>query len=151
MMAGGFTVFGATLADIRAAYQDRLAEANELLLAGNGRHGTAMALAIYAVEIYLKVRICERLDLDALPRAFQIHDLESLLVLSGLKRRMDALGKHPVESNWDDLISPPLRLLHINDLRYRPNSIWTEADAVEVLTKIQDPVHGVLPWLSAQP
>ena len=32
----------------------------------------------YAVEIRLKVLICRRLELTALPKAFEIHDLEAL-------------------------------------------------------------------------
>jgi hypothetical protein len=144
-----FTTFGATLADLQAAYPDRLAEANELL--GQSRHGSAIALGLYALEIYLKVRICLRLDLDALPTAFQTHELDGLLVLSGLKRRMDHLGIHPVKANWDVLSSPSMRSQHVNDCRYKANAYWTPDRAVDVLSKIQDPNDGVLTWLLAQP
>ena len=54
-MPVGFTTFGATLADLQSASPDRLAEANELL--GHNRHGSAIALSLYALEIDLKVRI----------------------------------------------------------------------------------------------
>ena len=50
----------------------------------------AIAIAgIYASEIYLKVRACKKLDLDELPRAFELHDLDGLLVVSGLSRRLE--------------------------------------------------------------
>jgi hypothetical protein len=150
-MAFDYTQLGAALLDLRAAHPDRLAEANELLNSGTGRFGTAIALALYALEIYLKVRICERLDLDALPKAFQIHDLDGLLVLSGLKRRMDSLGNHQVKANWDFLSSPTMRMQHVNDLRYKPNHYWSPLQATDILTRVQDPNHGVLSWLSTQP
>ncbi len=73
---------GAQRTDLLAAYPDRLAEAGDLF--DGARYGSAIALALYALEIYLKVRICMRLDLDALPKAFQIHDLDGLIMLSGL-------------------------------------------------------------------
>ncbi len=144
-----FTTFGATLADLQAASPDRLAEANELL--GQCRHGSAIALGLYALEIYLKVRICLRLDLDALPTAFQTHELDGLLVLSGLKRRMDHLGIHPVKANWDVLSSPSMRSQHVNDCRYKANASWTPTRAADVLSKIQDSNDGVLTWLLTQP
>ena len=147
-MPGDFTEKGASLSDLQGAYPDRLAEANELCVLG--RHGSAIALGLYALEIYLKVRICLRLDLSDLPRAFQVHDLDGLLVLSGLKRRMDALGSHPVKRNWDFLSFPKKNRLDVSELRYKPNANWTRADTDDVLLRIQDPNDGVLTWLLAQ-
>jgi hypothetical protein len=148
-MMEDFTRLGATLIDLRDAYPDRLAEAN--LLLNSGHTGSAIALGLFALEIYLKVRICQRLDLTALPKAFQIHALDGLLVLSGLAARMDSLGNHPVKANWDYLSSPTLRMQHVSELRYKPNNTWSQTYANDILSKIQDPTEGVLTWLSAQP
>jgi hypothetical protein len=148
-MPTDFTRLGARLIDLQDAYPDRLEEANDLL--NLDHYGSAMALGLYALEIYLKVRICLRLDLEQLPTAFQIHDLDGLLVLSGLQRRMDNLGSHPVKANWDFLSSPSMKSQHVSDLRYKANSNWTRPVAEDVLKKIEDPTEGVVPWLSAQP
>jgi HEPN domain-containing protein len=42
------------------------------------RYLTAVYLAGYSVEAYLKRSICLRMDLDELPAIFKVHDLESL-------------------------------------------------------------------------
>ncbi|MBX6311558.1 MAG: hypothetical protein IRY99_01340 [Isosphaeraceae bacterium] len=118
MAGGSFTKPGTSLADPQGAYQDRLEEANKLF--GLDYYGAAMAQAFYALEIYLKVRICKHLDLSDLPTACQIHDLNELIVLSGLKTRLDNLGTHPVKINWDALAAEQKD--HINDFRYHPNS-----------------------------
>ena len=140
---------GAQRADLLLAYPDRLAEAVELF--NGARYGSAIALALYGLEIYLKVRICVRLDLEALPKAFQLHDLDGLMILAGLKRTIENLGPHPVKVNWDFLKSSPTWNQHANELRYKSNAHWTQAQAAEILRCIQDPNEGVLPWLSAQP
>lgn len=142
-----FTKLGVQLADLQLAYGDRLAEAN--LLMSSNHYGSAIAHGLYALEIYLKIIICLRLDLDALPTAFHTHDLAGLLVLSGLKRRMDALGIHPVKRNWDDLLAFNPR--HIQGIfRYEPNTKADQDEARKVLDELQDPAHGVLTWLKAQ-
>ena len=57
-------------------------------LARAGRYAAAVYLGGYAVECALKVSICKILDLEALPRTFAVHDLDVLLMHSGLKRRL---------------------------------------------------------------
>lgn len=146
-MATDFTKLGATRADLEAAGADRLREANEIL--DLNHFGTAMALGFYALEIHLKVRICDRLELTQLLAAFHTHDLDGLLVLTGLKYRMDSLGIHPVKLNWN-FLSSEWKSRYINDLRYKSNSLWSRVQAEDVLRRIQDPTEGVIPWLSAQ-
>jgi hypothetical protein len=87
---GEFTRAGAPRSELEAAWQDRLAEAQSLHAAGH--HAGAIAAALYALEIRLKVLICKRLDLDALPTGFEIHDLDSLLLLTGLSQRIERRG-----------------------------------------------------------
>ena len=99
----GFTKFGATVAELDLAWPDRLADA-EVLLAG-GRHGLAIATGLYALEVRLKVLIGRRLDLDKLPRAFETHDLVSLLLLAGLSRRNLRKPARGVKQSWDGMNS----------------------------------------------
>jgi len=143
MQGGSYTKFHTKLADLKTAHSERLKEAKSLLR--NSAFGSAIAYGIYAVEIYLKVRICERLDLEALPRPFQIHDLDGLLVLSGLSRRMDELGVSPIKANWEELT-----LLDVSDFRYKPANSWTSEQARTILSQIDHPRDGVLRWLKKQ-
>jgi hypothetical protein len=77
-MPGGskFATLGANVADLQAAAADRLQDAE--LLHANGRFASAIAMGVYSLEIHLKARICVKLNLAALPRPFEIHDLEGL-------------------------------------------------------------------------
>ena len=57
-MPSDFAKLNLTLAaaDLDQAWQDRLDDAQALEAAG--RYGAAMAAKLYAIEIYLKFRIC---------------------------------------------------------------------------------------------
>ncbi len=90
IMAAGqkFSTLGAQSADLQAAAADRLQDA-ELLFA-SGRFASAIAMGLYCLEIQLKVRICARLNLNALPRVFEIHDLDGFFVMCGLQATRDS-------------------------------------------------------------
>ncbi|MDR3635110.1 MAG: hypothetical protein P4L84_15000 [Isosphaeraceae bacterium] len=141
-----FAKLGARVDDLGIAAADRLAEA-ELLFAA-GRYSSAVMMGLYALEIQLKVLICRRLDLDQLPRAFETHDLEGLLVLAGLSRKIKSI-KRPrgVEKNWIELLRSSEE---INDFRYVTKPGWDHAWATKVLGQLRDTPNGVLPWLSKQ-
>jgi hypothetical protein len=142
---GEFTKLGTTRTDLEAAWPARLAEAQSLHAAGH--HAWAIATAVYALEIRLKVMICKKLDLEKLPRAFEIHDLDSLLLLAGLSQRIERRGALRVKFTWE-LIKREAEGL--NDLRYGPASHWTAAQAADLLRALTDPTEGVLSWLSKQ-
>jgi hypothetical protein len=146
-MAGGskLSTLGALLADLQVAASDRLQDAEALL--ASGRHAAAIAMGVYSLEIYLKARICQRLNLPGLPKLFEIHDLEGLLVLIGLQTSLGA-APHPVQNNWVYITDESAR---INDLRYLPSANWSQSDAQTLIEKLRDPPDGVLPWLLAQP
>ncbi|MGO9470472.1 MAG: hypothetical protein ACLQVF_40790 [Isosphaeraceae bacterium] len=146
-MAGGlrFSTLGADVADLQAAAADRLLDAEALFAAD--RFGSAIAMGIYSLEIHLKVRICQTLNLAALPKPFEIHELESLLVLSGLQAARDTASQ-AVITNWEEIADQSIR---INSLRYSGSINWTQIDAQEFLKRLRDPPDGVLSWLSAQP
>jgi hypothetical protein len=143
-MAGerSFAKLGASRADLESAWQDRLKEAEILLQAR--RPAAAMAAAFYTLEIFLKVLICRRLDLPSLPKAFEIHDLESLLTLAGLSQKLKAKGGK-IQKNWESVCElVPL----LNDLRYSPEARWTQADAEKFFDQLTHPKTGLLAWLT---
>ena len=139
-----FTKLGAAVADLDTAARDRLEDAEQLLKAG--RNASAIAMGLYSLEIRLKERICRHLEIEALPVAFQIHDLAGLLLLAGLSKQINEPVSLHVLYTWNELVLWSKRL---NDLRYSPEAHpdWPEAKAVSFFTQLGDPPHGVLPWL----
>ncbi len=130
--------------DLEDAWSDRLVDAKALLAAS--RQAASIASGLYAVEICLKALICRRLDVEYLPRAVQFHSPEELLVLSGLSRRIDDPTLAPVRANWSRILKIADDL---NNLRYKPDRGWSIADATSSLRLLEDPMSGVLTWLSA--
>jgi hypothetical protein len=147
-MAGdrSYTSKRAKATDLDIASKDRLAEAEELRKAG--RYASAIAMGLYALEIRLKERICRRLDLTQLPTPFEIHDLDGLLVLAGLSRRISSKPARPIKKNWNEIVKQSKKL---NALRYEPSSSWTQPDADAFFLQLTDPTAGVLPWILSQP
>jgi hypothetical protein len=126
-MAGGsksFATLGAPLADLEAAAIERLQDA-EMLFTG-GSFASAIAMGVYSLEIHLKVRICKKLNLIKLPKAFEIHELESLLVLSGRQGARDS-APPAVQRNWEEIV---VQSLQINELRYLSPSRWDQSAAL---------------------
>jgi len=147
-MAGEkFSKPGAKLSELEEAASARLEDAR--VLAAHGRNATAIAMALYALEISLKVAICRRLDLDALPTDFQIHDFKGLLILSGLSRKIKEPANAKVESNWDFIITE-YKTSHVDTLRYAPGTRYLPAHARELLRRLEETPEGVLTWLSVQ-
>lgn len=145
--ARSFAKLGASLADLEAAAGDRLADGEALLAAG--RYASAVAMGLYSLEIMLKARVCHQLNLPALPRPFEIHDLDGLLALSGLQRslNLDPLARD-VLINWNSVVDWTARL---NGLRYGPASIVRQPDASDFFARLRDQPSGVLPWIANQP
>ena len=141
-----FARLGANRIDLEIALQDRLDDADALFLAR--RYASSISMGLYALEICLKVAICQRLNLEALPTAFEVHHFQGLLVLSGLKKPMQDPAAAHVLANWDSVTSNGPQ--HVNDLRYLPSYRWVESDARELLDRLQSPSDGVLTWITAQ-
>jgi hypothetical protein len=142
MSRDGFARLGQSLADLEQAWQDRLADAEALPAAG--RNALAIATGLYAVEIRLKTVICLRLDLEQLPRAFEVRDLPGLLTVAGLSRRIERKPAKGVRTSWDAVVALASRL---NDFRYKPDAGWTAEQARKFFRQLRDPPHGVLLWL----
>jgi hypothetical protein len=141
-----FTKRGTTLIELDLAWKERWSDA--IALRTSNRHSGAISAAIYALEIVLKVKVCQRLDLDHLPKAFEIHDLDGLLLICGLEKRIDnAANPLALKQNWDALreISRKLNV----ELRYSGGSQWSQENAVVTLEQING-TEGLIPWLLAQ-
>lgn len=145
--ARSFAKLGATLVDLDPAWQDRLAGGEASL--ASGRYASAVVMGLYALEIRLKARICRQLDLPALPRPFEIHDLDGLLALSGLQRTLnfDPLARD-VLINWNAAVAWAARL---NGLRYGPAGVVGQPDASDFFSRLRDQPSGILPWIANQP
>jgi hypothetical protein len=141
------TKLGASIADLDQACQERLDDA-KILLRG-GRYAAAITHAIYALEIKLKVLICRRLDISRLPKVFEIHDLEALMLHTGLNTKLQRSKRlQAVATNWNELVDLSRKM---DQIRYKPDpNQWNKQLAELVLHHLQDPHDGVLPWLSTQ-
>ena len=73
-------------ATLRSLSVARLEDAR--VLCANSRYDGAAYICGYAVELALKARICDTLNVISYPklRDFKIHDLNTLLLLSGLQK-----------------------------------------------------------------
>ncbi|MDX2039216.1 MAG: hypothetical protein SFX72_21395 [Isosphaeraceae bacterium] len=127
--------------ELELAWVDRRDDAR--ILAERGRTGLAIACGIYALEIKLKTIICRKLDLERSPKEFEIHDLQGLLTVAGLSRKINA---HPlIKLQWVRVVETAREL---NDFRYRPNHSFSIEQMTEFFFSLEDPAEGVLPWLS---
>jgi hypothetical protein len=147
MMAGEFrfTRLGTTLADLDAAWNDRLLDAQAMRV--SGRTAASIMFGVYSLEIYLKARICRKLALTQLPKAFEIHDLDGLLMLSGLFQKTQAKSARGMKANWTFIVRTSERL---NEMRYSPDDRWTSSDAATFFEQLTGEPDGVLTWLRRQ-
>lgn len=130
------------------ALRERLADARALH--DSGRAVASIMMGVYCLEIALKVQICRRLDLDALPRPFQTHDLEDLLVLSGLSRVMKQPGSEHIDLRFRQILGD---YGNLDKLRYGQGAEYDQNQSGELLERLGDPnpeVEGLLGWLSRQ-
>jgi hypothetical protein len=141
-----FSSLGARVIELDLAWKDRLEDAIHLKSAG--RYPTAIAMGIYALEILLKVRICRLLQLDRLPKPFEIHELEGLMMVSGLKRTLLKKQARTTKKNWTAIVKISAAL---NDLRYSPNGSKSQAETDDFFGFLNEPSTGVIPWIASQP
>lgn len=134
------------LTDLEHAWSARLDEAQTL--EENGHHAMALALRVYAVEIKLKAIICKHLSVDCLPAVCMTHDLEKLIIFSGLVSRLDDASNLFLRKNWDEVAS--FSSLRLNDARYLPPDHLSRAEIDGYRSALLDPTHGVWPWLSTR-
>lgn len=120
----------------------RLREARVLFEAG--LFVGAVHLAGFAVECGLKHAICLALGWDKLRRTFQTHDLELLLLHSGLDSllRSEATVKGSysvIKKLWNIDSDSNIRYAHASEVDRQTAELF--------LSCIEDPESGVIPWL----
>jgi HEPN domain-containing protein len=129
----------------------RLDEAKILLK--SGLYDGAFYLGGYAIEFALKARICKVLDIthyldesDYYFDSFRTHNLEELLILSGLKRKFYSSCKKSPELllNWQ------ITSTWNEELRYASPGKCSEDDAKKFINAIKDPKEGVLTWIKTK-
>lgn len=122
----------------------------ETLLLGK-RFAAAVYLSVYAVECLLKAHICKVLDLDELPETYEKHHLLTLLLHSGLHRRVQSAANGSVFENLkklDGLWNPADRARNI---RYIDDPLrYNETAAENVKRWLLDLDSGVITWLRSQ-
>jgi len=139
-----FASLSASAAELAVAWQDRLEDAKVLI--SYGRNAAAIATGLYAVEILLKTRICGVLKLNKMPKILETHDLVGLATFAGLRSDIDdpEFKDSTTGQDWSKVVDVSEKL---NDLRYKPDSNWTKQDATDFLDCLQNPNHGVIPWI----
>jgi len=129
--------------------ETRLEEAKALYTAG--LYDGAFYLIGYAVETALKACICKLMDEDFPPgsgelaKAFRIHRLKDLVVLAGLRKRLEAKRSQDIDfaANWD-LIEG-----WSEARRYEAIGSSDQSRTQELITALDNPTHGVLTWLKS--
>jgi len=147
-MPSDFAKLNLTLkaADLDQVWQDRMDDAKALDAAG--RHAAAMAARLYAIEIYLKYRICQHLNLANPLKKLEIHDLEALLIFAGFSKVLAAMpAASNLKQNWDRIVAFSDEL---TDLRYLPAGRWSQQQSTDLSRRLDDPSDGVMTWLKNQ-
>jgi HEPN domain len=144
MCAHGTKVDMLTKTDLEKLAQVRLKDSMYLLRAG--RSSSAYYLAGYAVELALKACISKLFQVNAIPdksfvNQIYTHKLDSLLSISGLLPNFKAdttnadvqlAANWAIASKWNE------------ESRYE---FWDRLSATTLLNAINEPHHGVFPWV----
>lgn len=118
----------------------RLRDAN--VLYERERYGATVYLAGYAVECYLKAAICARLAWEALYPTFKIHDLDVLLLHTGLASE---IAKAPdVEQSFRQIVGV-WKMEGRDNIRYMAPGSLTKNNAQDFLQWVQGARVGVVP------
>lgn len=128
--------------------ETRLKEAKVLF--DNQLYDGCIYLAGYSVELMLKAKIAQLLDLDDLfvnyenrvTRSFKVHRLQDLAMYAGLHNDISSGNNGTFDSYWSFIIT-----VWSENLRYEKSGTCTQIDASNILTAIQDPQNGVLQWI----
>ena len=142
-LPGRSTFTNTALADLRSALAESEAESTALLSAGFPTAGLGQRM--YALEIAVKILICEHLDLDLLPLACKTHDLSLLIAFTGRNRAIRSEVDPILTRHWE--ILEAFSKQHLNDLRYRPSSEAEVGVVASLMEALDDPEHGVMTWL----
>ena len=128
----------------------RLDDAQVLL--DNNQYDGCCYIAGYCIELALKAVTCKVMERDdffslAKPeslRAFKIHNLRELIILSGLWQKFVNLETQDptVFANWLTIIDG---IKWSEQLRYQIG--FTQAEATNMVEAIAHPQNGILEWI----
>lgn len=130
--------------ELRELAKLRLKEAETLFSAG--LYDGTVYLCGYVIEFALKARICKLLEIDEYPAsgklksAYAVHDFDQLLLLSGLKNKLNNANAE-LYANWS--VATPWT----PEIRYSPKGSFSEDKAEEILHAVRDKPEGVLRWI----
>jgi len=122
----------------------RLKEAEALFDAG--LYDGAVYLCGYVIEFALKARICKLLEIDKYPDSgklksvYAVHDLDQLLLLSGLKSRLKPTDAGLYTNRSAATPWTP-------EMRYRPEGSVSKQQAEKIFEAISNKSDGVLKWI----
>ncbi len=122
----------------------RLKEAETLY--NEGLYDGAVYLCGYVIEFALKARICKLLGINDYPdsgklkQVYAVHDFDQLLLLAGLKNKLNPADVD-LYTNW--LIATPWK----PEMRYKPKGSVSKIEAEEILNAVRDRTDGVLKWI----
>ncbi|MGZ3433261.1 MAG: hypothetical protein ACXWN0_16195, partial [Isosphaeraceae bacterium] len=80
-------------------------------------------------EIRIKTIICKRLGIDLLPGHCKTHQLDELIIFTGLLGTLDDPANDGIRQNWDILAK--FAREQLNQIRYLPGSTLKAADLDE--------------------
>jgi len=141
-----------TVQEIKDIADSRIQEAT--LLHNNGFYDASIYLAGYSIELILKAKICQILDIPdffhqnsginrGLSRGFKTHDLEDLIVLSGLKNKFQlAKGNNRnLMTNWSIICE------WSENKRYCACGTCNVQESLNFLQAITDSTNGIKSWI----
>lgn len=132
---------------LRKLANTRMREAEHLQ--SGGHFAGAVYLAGYAVECLLKAAICQVLGWSELRSTFAVHDLEGLLLHSGLQRKIEEPANEAVFRNFKR-ISEVWIVVGKQSIRYTDPDSITAQGAEAFLDQVKNPETGVVTWLRTQ-
>ena len=130
---------GSPIAELESAARERLADAESLFQ--TGRYVSAISYGVYGVEILLKVLICRNLNVLGLPTVFHVHDLQALLLYTGLTEKFVGTKPHwNLAANWRQVVDVSQQ---VEGSRYRYDPTWDKDFAARFLHQLHDGKYGV--------
>jgi len=106
----------------------------------------------YSIELAFKARICKLMDIESylengeISRSFKIHDLNHLLLLSGLKKKLE----YEISINQDFAANWSLVTNWNEGYRYRPIGATSKMVTQEFIDAVENPQNGVFTWLKTK-
>ncbi len=134
--------------EIVAIAELRLKEA-KILLEAECYEG-CIYIAGYCVELLLKAKIAQLLDLDSLfvsigkekIKPFRIHKLTDLALYAGLQKQISVESNETFKKFWSLIYSQ-----WSEDLRYKKCGSCSKKRAENFITAIEDPTNGIKQWI----